>query len=67
MMGWVYRESGVSGVFVSTHFIFIKMARRVPMEERAGREERVVMAALYKYVRYPLHFGVVAIVLGWGC
>jgi len=66
IMGWVFKRRGISGVLVSTYVTFTKMAGRAPMEERSGRVEPLVITGPYRYVRHPLYFGVVVMVLGWG-
>ena len=66
IMGWVFKQRGVKGVFVSTYVTFTKMFGRAPMEEKSGREEPLVIVGPYRYVRHPLYFGVVVMVLGWG-
>jgi uncharacterized membrane protein len=41
------------------------LAKREPLEERSERREPLVVAGPHKYVRHPLYFGVVVMVLGW--
>jgi protein-S-isoprenylcysteine O-methyltransferase Ste14 len=35
------------------------------LEERLSRTEPLVIEGTYRYVRHPLYFGVVVIVVGW--
>jgi protein-S-isoprenylcysteine O-methyltransferase Ste14 len=66
VMGLTVRLRGFSEVVVSTYITLWKFATKTPLEARAGREEPLVIAGPYKYVRSPLYFGAVVMVLGWG-
>ena len=65
MMVWVFRCRGPAAVVVSTYYTFTKLFRRIPVAEKAGRTEPLVVSGPQKYVRSPLYFGVVVMVLGW--
>jgi protein-S-isoprenylcysteine O-methyltransferase Ste14 len=65
VMGWVFSYRSPANVIVSTYVTFAKLFRRVPMAEKAGRTEPLVVGGPQKYVRSPLYFGVVVMVLGW--
>lgn len=66
VIGWTFRLRGFSEILVSTYVTFTKFATGTPLEAKAGREEPLVIAGPYMYVRSPLYSGVVVIVLGWG-
>jgi protein-S-isoprenylcysteine O-methyltransferase Ste14 len=66
LMGWVFRRRSPAKVIVSTYITFTKLFGRAPVAERAGRTEPLVVDGPQKYVRNPLYFGVIVMVLGWG-
>jgi len=66
VMGWVFMHRSPSKVIVSTFITFTKLFGRAPVADRAGRSEPLVVDGPQKYVRNPLYFGVIAMVLGWG-
>ena len=63
---WLFRHRKPIDVLLSTYSTVLKAARRARIEERTGRTEPLVIVGPYKYVRHPLYFGVVLLVLGWG-
>jgi len=64
-MGWVFRYRKPTDVMVSTYVTFAKLFKGIPVAERAGRTEPLLVGGPQKYVRNPLYFGVVVMVLGW--
>lgn len=62
---WLFRYRKPIDVILSTYATVLKAARRARLEERAGRTETLIVVGPYKYVRHPLYFGVVLLVLGW--
>jgi len=66
MVGWVFRYRRPANVISSTYVTLSKFVRRVPIAERAGRIEPLILTGPQRYVRNPLYFGVIVIVLGWG-
>lgn len=66
IMAWVFRLRGAGSLIVSTYITLMKFATRTPLEAKAGRDEPLVIVGPYKFVRSPLYFGVVVMVLGWG-
>ncbi len=64
-MAWLFRYRRFRDVLVSTFVTFKKLAKRSPLEERSERREPLVVAGPHRYVRHPLYFGVVVMVLGW--
>ncbi len=65
VMVWVFRYRGPADVMVSTYYTFAKLFRSIPVAEKAGRTEPLVVSGPQKYVRSPLYLGVVVMVLGW--
>jgi protein-S-isoprenylcysteine O-methyltransferase Ste14 len=65
VMGWVFSYRRPENVIVSTYLTLAKLFRRVPVAEKAGRTEPLVVGGPQKYVRSPLYFGVVVMVFGW--
>jgi protein-S-isoprenylcysteine O-methyltransferase Ste14 len=63
--GWVFVHRSPINMIVSTYITFTKLFRRVPVSERAGRTEPLVVSGPQRYTRNPLYFGVVVMVLGW--
>jgi protein-S-isoprenylcysteine O-methyltransferase Ste14 len=64
MIGWSFRARGFSEVVISTYITFRKLATKTPLEAKNGREEPLVVTGPYGYVRSPLYFGVIVLVIG---
>jgi protein-S-isoprenylcysteine O-methyltransferase Ste14 len=64
-LGWLFIDRAPVNVLVSTYVTFSKAARRIPIEERSGRTEPLVVKGPYQYVRHPLYSGVLLLFLGW--
>jgi protein-S-isoprenylcysteine O-methyltransferase Ste14 len=64
-MVWVFWHRSPVSVVVSTYVTFTKLFRRVPISEKAGRTEPLVVSGPQKYTRNPLYFGIIVMVLGW--
>jgi protein-S-isoprenylcysteine O-methyltransferase Ste14 len=65
IMGWVFSYRKPAEMMVSTYVTFVKLFTGAPVAERAGRTEPLVVSGPQKYVRNPLYFGIVVMVLGW--
>ena len=65
MMGWVFRYRRPTDMMVSTYVTFVKLFKGTPVAEMAGRTEPLIVSGPQKYVRNPLYFGIVMMVLGW--
>ena len=64
--GWVFWYRNPANMISSTYVTFRKMFGRVPVAERSGRNERLVIEGPQRYTRNPLYFAVLLFVFGWG-
>ena len=64
-LGWLFKYRKPADILVSTYVTFSKVRRGNLLEERLSRTEPLVIEGPYRYVRHPLYFGVVVIVIGW--
>lgn len=62
---WFFRYRRPVDVLVSTYVSFSKMRGAIRLEERSSRTEALVLKGPYKYVRHPLYFGVLLLLVGW--
>ena len=62
---WIFRYRSPADMIVSTYITFTKAFSRSRISEGAGRAEPLVIIGPQRYVRNPLYFGVVVMVLGW--
>jgi protein-S-isoprenylcysteine O-methyltransferase Ste14 len=62
---WVFRYRHPADMVVSTYVTFMKLFKRTPTAELSGRTEQLVVSGPQRYVRHPLYFGIIVIVLGW--
>jgi protein-S-isoprenylcysteine O-methyltransferase Ste14 len=65
LLGWLLRYRRPMDILVSTYATFSKMSRGIPLVERFVRTEPLVVKGPYTYVRHPLYFDVVLLLLGW--
>jgi protein-S-isoprenylcysteine O-methyltransferase Ste14 len=63
--GWLFRYRNPADILVSTYVTLSKAGRGEPLEERSGRTEALVVQGPYRYVRHPLYFGIVLLLIGW--
>ena len=63
---WVSKYRRPTLMAASTYVTLMKLFGRLPLAERLGREEPLVVAGPQKYVRNPLYFAVVLLALGLG-
>ena len=64
VIGWTFEYRGPLNVIASTYVTLGKAILRVPAAEMSGRREPLVVGGPQRYVRSPLYFGVVVMVLG---
>ncbi|MBM5804518.1 MAG: isoprenylcysteine carboxylmethyltransferase family protein [Candidatus Verstraetearchaeota archaeon] len=63
--GWLFRYRNPVDILVSTYVTISKVGRREPLEKPSGRKESLVVQGPYRYVRHPLYFGNVLLLIGW--
>ena len=64
-LGWLFKYRKPVDIIFSTYTTFLKVRRGDLLEKRLSRTEALVIEGPYRYVRHPLYFGVVVIVIGW--
>jgi len=64
-LGWLFKYRKPIDIAVSTYVTFLKVRRRARLEERSGRTEALIITGPYRYVRHPLYFALVILILGW--
>jgi len=65
VIAWTFRNRSPATVIVSTYITLTKALKRTPVAEKAGRTEPLIVSGPQKYMRNPLYFGVLVMVLGW--
>jgi len=63
--GWLFKYRKPANILVSTYVTISKAGRGEVLEKPAGRNEPLVVHGPYRYVRHPLYFGVILLVIGW--
>jgi len=64
-LGWLFKYRKPVDIIVSSYVTFLKVRRGDLLEKRLSRTEPLVIEGPYRYVRHPLYFGVVVIIIGW--
>lgn len=65
-LGWLLRYRKPIDIAISTYVTLLKIGRRARLDDQLARTEALVVTGPYRYVRHPLYFAVVVLVLGWG-
>jgi protein-S-isoprenylcysteine O-methyltransferase Ste14 len=65
VIAWTFKNRSPAIVIVSTYITLTKALKGIPIAEKAGRTEPLILSGPQKYTRNPLYFGVVVMVLGW--
>lgn len=64
LFAWFFRFRRPADILVSTYITVRKAVKRIPFERPAGRQEPLVVAGPYRYVRHPLYLDVILLVIG---
>ncbi|MCI0519078.1 MAG: isoprenylcysteine carboxylmethyltransferase family protein [Chloroflexi bacterium] len=64
-MGWLFKYRPPREIFVSTLVTFQKALRGAQREASLPRSEPLILQGPQRYVRHPLYFCVVVMLLGW--
>jgi protein-S-isoprenylcysteine O-methyltransferase Ste14 len=64
VLSWLAKYRKPTDILTSTYVTFLKLAKRAPLQERAGRSERLVVKGPYRYMRHPLYLGVILFACG---
>jgi protein-S-isoprenylcysteine O-methyltransferase Ste14 len=63
---WLFKYRRPMDILTSTFVTFTKVGKeRAYLGERSGRTESLVVKGPYRYVRHPLYFDVLVLLLGW--
>jgi protein-S-isoprenylcysteine O-methyltransferase Ste14 len=62
---WFFKYRKPIDVLISTYVTILKVRKGAVLKKPKGRTEPLVIKGPYKFVRHPLYFGVVLLVLGW--
>ena len=64
-MGWLFRYRKPAEVIVSTYVTMQKTIKKTPSYDVSSRTEPLILQGPQRYVRHPLYFAVVVLLLGW--
>jgi len=62
---WLFKFRKPVDIVNSTYVTITKAISGVPLEDQYARTETLVIQGPYKYVRHPLYFDVVLLMVGW--
>jgi protein-S-isoprenylcysteine O-methyltransferase Ste14 len=65
LLGWVFSYRKPVDVFVSTFLTMQKVVTGTLTKDKSARAEPLVIEGPQRYVRHPMYFAVVVMVLGW--
>lgn len=65
LMVWLFRYRKPAEILASTYMTMRKAIRRTPPDDPSSRTEPLIMQGPQRYVRHPMYFAVVVIILGW--
>ena len=65
MMVWISRYRKPVDILVSTYVTMCKNIRRTSPAEKSARTEPLILQGPQRYVRNPMYFAVVLLLLGW--
>jgi protein-S-isoprenylcysteine O-methyltransferase Ste14 len=65
VLGWVFAHRSPMDVMVSTFLTIRKATTRELTADTPPRSEHLVIEGPHRYIRHPMYFAVVVMVLGW--
>jgi protein-S-isoprenylcysteine O-methyltransferase Ste14 len=65
IMGWLFRYRKPADILISTYVTMRKAVKLTPLNNSSSRTEPLILQGPQRYVRHPLYFAVVVILLGW--
>jgi protein-S-isoprenylcysteine O-methyltransferase Ste14 len=65
LLGWVFSYRKPVDVFVSTFLTMRKVITGTLTKDKSARAEPLVIEGPQRYVRHPMYFAVVVMVIGW--
>jgi protein-S-isoprenylcysteine O-methyltransferase Ste14 len=64
-MGWLFKYRKPAEILASTYLTMRKSIRGARPEDASARTEPLILQGPQRYVRHPLYFAVVVLLLGW--
>ena len=64
-MGWLFRYRKPADILASTYVTMRKSIRQTRPADASARTEPLILQGPQRYVRHPMYFAVVVLVLGW--
>ena len=65
LLAWLFKFRRMGDILVSTYVTVRKAVKGIPFEKPSGRVEPLVVVGPYKYMRHPLYFNVMLLIVGW--
>jgi protein-S-isoprenylcysteine O-methyltransferase Ste14 len=65
LMGWLLRYRGLTEIITSTYVTMRKAAEGMRPDNTCCRTEPLILQGPQRYVRHPMYFAVVVLLLGW--
>ncbi len=64
LLAWFFKFRHPRDIAISTYVTVCKLVGRIPIERPSMREEPLVVVGPYKYVRHPLYFNIILLLVG---
>jgi protein-S-isoprenylcysteine O-methyltransferase Ste14 len=64
-LGWLFRYRKPADILTSTYVTMQKAIKRTRPDDTSLRTEPLILQGPQRYVRHPMYFAVVVILLGW--
>ncbi len=65
ILAWISKYRKPGDVLVSTYVTICKSVTKKPPQDAGGRSEALVLQGPQRYVRHPMYFAVVVLLVGW--